>query len=292
MKIAILGAGGMAGHLIHNYLSKLGYNCTPYYHTNCQNKLLIDAEDEENISGILKKIIFDYSFVINCIGVLVKESEENPEKAIRVNALFPRILERYTAGTGTKVIHLSTDCVFLGSLGGYREDSPKDGLSIYSKTKALGEINNSKDITIRTSLIGPEIKDEGKGLFDWFMKQSDSAIGYADHFWSGVTTLELAKAIDYLMKNHISGIIHLTNNKKISKYDLLTIINEYRPDNKIIIHKHYTGKIIDRSLISTLEKFKYKVPGYEEMIINLFDYMRKHKDIYKNKYSFLKDKDE
>ncbi len=283
MKIAVLGAGGMAGHIIYQHLLESDYNCVPYYHKDKENGLKFNAEDEQQIYDLVHKN--NYAYIINCTGVLIKESEEDPEKAIRVNALFPKILERHASETDIKIIHISTDCVFSGANGSYQEDSPKDGLDTYAKTKALGEINNSKDLTIRTSIIGPELKHNGSGLFNWFMNQKDKANGYADHFWSGVTTLELAKAIEYIIHNPISGLIHLTNNSKISKYNLLQLINEYRFDNKIQIDKYYTGSIIDKSLINTRNEFKYKVPRYEKMIKELFEYIAKHKNIYQAKYT-------
>ncbi len=284
MKIAILGAAGMAGHMIYSYLSEKGYDCEPYYHKNTdgENLLIFNAENENDIL----RLVFqnDYDCIINCIGILIKESEANPERAIRVNALFPKILERFAKESNIKVIHISTDCVFSGSHGNYRENSPKDGLDVYAKTKALGEIINEKDLTIRTSIIGPELKHKGTGLFDWYIRQEGSTDGYADHFWSGVTTLELAKAIEYVLQNPICGLVHLTNNIKISKYELLTLINKHRPTNRIEIRKVYTGHVVDKSLTCDSNKFRYNVPSYEEMIIDLFKYMENHSRLYSEKY--------
>jgi len=282
MKIAVLGAGGMAGHVIYQHLMESGYNCVPYYHNKRKHGFKFDAEDAQQIYDLVYK--YDYAYIINCIGVLIKESEENPEKAILVNALFPKILERYARTTGIKIIHISTDCVFSGAKGSYEEDSAKDGLDTYAKTKALGEINNSKDLTIRTSIIGPELKNNGTGLFDWFMKQKASAKGFADHFWTGVTTLELAKAVEYFLKNSIAGLVHLTNSTKISKYELLNLINEYRPGSRIRIEKTVTGQPIDKSLICTRKDFDYRVPDYQKMIIELFEYIEKHMQLYGDKY--------
>src|SRR5699024_1115052 len=106
----------------------------------------------------------------------------------------------------TKIIHMSTDCVFSGKIGNYKEDSLRDGETFYDRSKALGELDNQKDLTFRNSIIGPDINENGIGLFNWFMKQEGSINGYSKAIWTGVTTLTLAKAMDSALKEDLVGI--------------------------------------------------------------------------------------
>ena len=126
---------------------------------------------------------------------------------------------------------------FSGKEGSYTEDSFKNGIGFYAQSKALGEVINTKDLTFRTSIIGPELKQNGIGLFHWFMNQSGDVSGYKEAFWSGVTTIELAKAIDQAIDQKLTGLYHLVNNNKISKYDLLDYINTVFRNDKILIAK-------------------------------------------------------
>jgi len=116
--------------------------------------------------------------------------------------------------TAVKIIQISTDCVFSGKDGGYKEDSFRDGDTIYARTKALGEINNNKDLTIRTSIIGPDINEDGIGLFHWFMKQSGTIYGFRNAYWTGVTTIELAKGIEKFIEYNVTGIYHFVPTEK------------------------------------------------------------------------------
>src|SRR5690606_27782525 len=108
------------------------------------------------------------------------------------------------------LIHISTDCVFSGKKGDYIETDQKDGSSVYAQSKSLGEITGDNILTIRTSIIGPELKNNGIGLFHWFMSQQGQIQGYSNVFWNGVTTLELAKVIHRLINKQMDGLIHIT----------------------------------------------------------------------------------
>jgi dTDP-4-dehydrorhamnose reductase len=215
---------------------------------------------------------FQPDFIINCIGILNEDAEQNIDKAILLNAYLPHFLERYTSNTHTKLIHISKDCVFSGKKGGYLENDFTDGKGFYAQSKSLGEVKNNKDITIRTSIIGPELKQNGIGLLDWFMKQSGEEKGYTHAIWNGVKTLELAKFIDsYLQEPVLSGIIHLTNNQPISKYDLLHEIKKvYELDQiSIIPFADYTS---DKSFLNTRIDFQYRVPDYPLMLAQLLSW--------------------
>ncbi|UYI78239.1 MAG: SDR family oxidoreductase [Fusobacterium varium] len=274
-KVLIIGSKGMAGHMIKEYLIQKEYDVYGTFREKEEknlemNEFYLDAFDKGKLEEILKKVKPD--FVINCIGILNQFAENNPDIAIYVNGYFPHYLDRLSEKYGYKLIHITTDCVFSGKKGNYTEDDFRDADSYYGRSKAIGEVNNNKTLTFRTSIIGPDINKDGIGLFNWFMKQEGKIKGYSNVFWSGVTTLELAKAIEASFNQNISGIVHLVNNKKISKYDLLKLFSKYM--NKDIEIEKYEDYFSDKSLIRTKEDFNYKVPEYEKMIEELSEWIK------------------
>jgi dTDP-4-dehydrorhamnose reductase len=282
-KILLLGATGMAGHVVYHYLHSTGkYNLT---NVTFQNKLtddsiVLDVTDGGAIENLIKEQ--SPEIIINCIGVLIKGSLNYPDNAIYLNAYFPHLLKKLSDKTDSRLIHISTDCVFSGKMGNYAETDFKDADDIYGRSKALGEIINEKDITIRTSIIGPELKKEGEGLFHWFMNQTGEINGYTEAFWSGITTLELAKAIDYIIEQKTTGLVHLTNGEKISKFNLLSLIKEeYKRDDIGI--RVLVGKQVDKTLQRS-EKLEFAVPSYTEMLKELNVWMKINKTLYKNVY--------
>ena len=274
-KVLIIGSKGMAGHMIKEYLIQKEYDVYGTFREKEEknlemNEFYLDAFDKGKLEEILKKVKPD--FVINCIGILNQFAENNPDIAIYVNGYFPHYLDRLSEKYEYKLIHITTDCVFSGKKGNYTEDDFRDADSYYGRSKAIGEVNNNKTLTFRTSIIGPDINKDGIGLFNWFMKQEGKIKGYSNVFWSGVTTLELAKAIEASFNQNISGIVHLVNNKKISKYDLLKLFSKYM--NKDIEIEKYEDYFSDKSLIRTKEDFNYKVPEYEKMIEELSEWIK------------------
>ena len=150
----------------------------------------------------------------------------------------------------------------------------------YDRSKALGEIVNSKDITFRMSIIGPDISSDGIGLINWFLQQKGCVKGYKNAFWTGQTTLQLAKTIENAAILHIHGLYNMVPEEKISKYNMLVLFNKYLRKNPIEIIPEESFKI-DKSLIrSNFEIFSYKIPSYEQQIIELGEWMRSHKELY------------
>lgn len=273
----------MAGHMIAHYL-EANQNLEVWRlsrkNIRHQRFLELDITDIKRLEKALSSERFDV--VINCVGLLNSFAEKNPDTAIWINSFFPHYLSILGNKISFKVIHLSTDCVFSGKGGGYEEDSAHDGVGFYARSKSLGEVINKKDLTFRTSIIGPELKEDGIGLFHWFMKQNTQVKGYSKVYWSGVTTLELAKAIEAALFQDLTGLHHLVNNDKISKYELLNLFNRYFRKNRIEIlpEKAYVS---DKSMIRTRNTFDYRVPTYSQMIEELKEYMNKNSTIY-NQY--------
>jgi len=272
-KLLILGSSGMAGHMILKYLTSLNkYAIFNVARTEVnEHTEIIDLEtNRSRLRHYIEDIRPD--FIINCVGVLVKPSADNPQRALWLNTELPRWLANITEFTHTKVIHLSTDCVFSGENGPYKDTDKPDGKGRYAETKEMGEIINDRDLTIRMSIIGPELKENGSGLFEWFMRQTKPLQGYKEVFWSGVTTLELAIAIDKLIPTNITGLIQLAPSYSISKYDLLkTIAKVWNKDINIIptsLVKH------NKVLIPSEVKIPYyEMPNsYESMLLQLKEF--------------------
>lgn len=280
MKFLILGCNGMAGHMITLYLKEQGYEVDGFARSESRLVKTIkgDARDTDLLERTIKE--GDYGAVVNCIGILNKFAESDHEAAVFLNSYLPQYLAKVTEEMHTQIIHISTDCVFSGSRGGYRESDFPDGEMFYDRSKALGEIVNSKDITFRMSIIGPDISSDGIGLINWFLQQKGCVKGYKNAFWTGQTTFQLAKTIENAAILHIHGLYNMVPEEKISKYNMLVLFNKYLRKNPIEIIPEESFKI-DKSLIrSNFEIFSYKIPSYEQQIIELGEWMRSHKELY------------
>ena len=281
MKVLVLGAAGMAGHVIALYFKEKGHEVTGFVTRPISfcNYIIGDARDIKS----LKKILLEgeYDAVINCIGVLNQFAESNPSSAIFLNSYLPHFVTETLKDTKTKFIQMSTDCVFAGNAGPYYEDSLQDGRTFYDRTKALGEVNNSKTLTFRNSIIGPDIKENGIGLFNWFMKQSGTINGFTGAIWTGVTTLILAKAMKRALEVNLTGLYNLVNNDSINKFELLRLFNKYFRNDELTILP--SDKLqLDKTLKCTRTDFDFIVPSYEQMIIDMKEWVDAHKELYPN----------
>jgi len=284
-KILLLGATGMAGHVAYHYLKETNkYEIVDVVFRNklTVDSIVLDVTDKQATEELIKTVKPD--IIVNCIGILIKGSRQHPDNAIYINAYFPHLLERLSSEIDAKLIHISTDCVFSGKKGNYTEYDFKDADDIYGRSKALGEVENDRDLTIRTSIIGPELKQNGEGLFHWFMYQEGKVNGFTDAIWGGVTTLELAKAIDKAIDNNLTGLVHLSNGTGINKYDLLNLFKSIWIRNNIDINP-FEGHAVDKSLQSST-KFNMNVPSYSAMLDELKNWMDKYRDMYQNFYKY------
>jgi len=279
-KVLVLGSTGLIGHQVHNYLkNSCNYNLVNISFRNKLQKdtILADARNETEFDSYIKKIRPD--FIINCIGVLISHSKNFPEDAISLNAYLPHRLEKLANSLNAKLIHMSTDCVFSGRKNSpYIESDEKDGFDNYAKTKNEGEIINNKHLTIRTSVVGPELKSNGDELFNWFMNQDRDISGYTRAIWSGVTTLELAKAVQWSIENDITGLYHLSNNQTITKDNLLNLFMKYT--RKKIKINPIAGPKVDKSFIDTRKLINYQIPSYEQMIIDMIEFISNNSSSY------------
>lgn len=285
-KILILGSGGMLGHMVYHYLK--GLNKYTIIDASFPNKLndqskLLDVTNAVDLKNFIE--LEKPDVVVNCIGILIKGSQTDPSNAIYLNSYFPHQLAKILRQTKGRLIHVSTDCVFTGSKGSYTETDFKDARDTYGLSKALGEVENDTDVTLRTSIVGPELKEKGEGLFHWFMQQTGTIKGYTKTFWGGVTTLELAKVVDQVIEQNTTGLIHITNREPISKYDLILLFKKEFNKNDIEIEP-IEGKDSDKSLTSVRNDLKYQVSSYEKMVGDMKIFMENNKSLYQNQYNF------
>ena len=279
MKYLVLGATGMAGHTISIYLNGRGHDVTTVTRRPfklCKN-IIGDIYDLKWLEDTIGKGEFDA--IINCIGILNSDAETNKHKAVYLNSYLPYYLSDITKNLKTKIIHMSTDCVFSGKDGNYHENSFKDGETFYDRSKALGEIDNNKDLTFRNSIIGPDMNKDGIGLFNWFMKQSGEISGYTKAIWTGVTTITLAKAMEKATTDNLVGLYHLVNNDTINKYEMLKLFNKCFKNGQLSI-KQSDNLILDKSLINNRTEFDFIVPSYEVMIEEMKEWIYSHKALY------------
>lgn len=280
MKLLILGASGMAGHLISAYMTSQCYDvtgfdrCKPMY---CTHAIVGDARQTDQLVQIIQNGHFDA--VINCIGILNQYAENDKALSSYLNAYFPHFLADITHNTSTQIVHMSTDCVFSGSRGGYTETDLCDGTSFYDRSKALGELDDDKNITLRNSIVGPDINPKGIGLLNWFLLSQGDIEGYTGSIWTGQTTLQLAKTMEAAIKQHASGLYNTVPDTSISKYDLLKLFNRYFFSNERNITPT-SGKSADKSLIRTRFMFDYRIPDYELMVRELAEWISSHIDMY------------
>jgi len=279
-KVLILGSSGLIGHQVYNYLqdnSDFVLSNISYTRKLNNETILLDARKEQYFFDQIRHIQPNY--IVNCIGVLISEAKEDPESAMFLNAHLLHRLVNLANNINAKLIHMSTDCVFSGNKQSpYLETDEKDGSDTYAKTKSLGEIDSKNHLTIRTSVIGPEIINGSGELFHWFMSQSGIIEGFTKAIWSGVTTIELAKAIKWFINNNTIGLYQLTNGISINKYDLLHLFKKYT--NKNIEISKVDGIVTNKSFIDTRQEIDYQLPTYDAMIRDMVSLIKNNRTLY------------
>lgn len=284
MNYLVIGCNGMAGHMISLYLKEQGHNVVGYARRKSYfvDTVVGDVRDVDIIKNTILKGNFDT--VINCVGLLNQFADSNQADAIWINGYFPHLLAQITKDTDIQIIQMSTDCVFSGKTGNYVEESVPDGISIYDRTKAIGELIDEKNVTFRNSIVGPDTNKDGIGLLNWFMQQNKSVKGFTNAIWTGQTTLQLAITMEEASKKRIHGLYNMVPDGVISKFDLLNLFNQHIRKEPIEVIP-YDDFILDKSLIRTNFKgFDYIIPDYETMVKDLADWMNSHKELYPHYY--------
>ena len=277
MRILILGAGGMLGHKLMQLLSikhevtgtvrrtALSYERFGIFDVN---RLIggVDVNDFDKVTEIVSQV--QPQFIINCVGIIKQLEEANdPLTSISINSLFPHKLGNLCRARGIRLINISTDCVFSGRKGNYKESDVSDAEDLYGRSKYLGEVSGENCLTLRTSIIGRELQSN-YGLVEWFLQKGlDRVQGYKGAIYTGLTTIELAQVIQSIMeiRPELTGLYHVSSNP-INKYDLLCLIREVFSFSTEILPVEEPK--IDRSLDSSRfrREMNYTPPEWPEMI--------------------------
>lgn len=229
----------------------------------------IEVTDFDRLNGMLTDLKPDY--ILNCVGIIKQRDEAGIAiPSITVNALLPHKLASFAAVWGGRVIHFSTDCVFSGRRGDYREDDFSDAEDLYGKTKFLGEVRSENALTLRTSMIGRELSGH-KSLLDWFLAQQGKTIqGFKRVIYSGLTTLESVEVVTLILRRfpRLSGLYQVVS-EPISKYDLLCLLRDaYGIEVEILPNE---TEISDRNMRG--DRFHamtgYKAPAWPELVRRL-----------------------
>ena len=279
MKLLVLGSRGQAGHMISLYMVERGHDVTGFDRTATTlcRPVVGDARDTELVKELVVKGGFDA--VINCIGILNQFAENDKALAAFLNGYLPHFLAEITKDLDTQIVHMSTDCVFSGKQGQYTETSPRDGTTFYDRSKALGELEDDKNITLRNSIVGPDMNPSGIGLLNWFMQQRGQVQGYRQALWTGLSTLELAKVMEKAVQQKAHGLYNMVYKQPISKFDLLCLFNKHLRRYPVEVQPS-DGNPSDKSLVRTRFDFAYEVPNYETMVAELGVWMREHSQLY------------
>lgn len=241
-----------------------------FFPTALHNQFIIQRNEEllDFCSRIIKEI--KPNLVINCIGMIKQlKPDEDLRNTFLINSLLPHSLASYCKDMKSHLIHFSTDCVFNGKSENYSEESPHNAEDVYGISKSLGEVSYKNSLTIRTSIIGHELKNK-KSLLEWFLGESQEVQGFKNAVFSGLPTNELAAIIEekIIQRELINGIFNISS-EPISKFDLLQLIKRIY-NKEIIINPEYSF-VINRSLDSS--RFRqltgFKPKSWEEMIISM-----------------------
>lgn len=281
MKLLIIGATGMLGHKLVLKLSKTHHVVgtvrgempdffKPFLSSTLEIKTGIETSDLSGIEVAIQNLRPDW--VINCVGIVKQLKEaKDPISSISINALFPHQLAQFCERYDTRMIHFSTDCVFSGNKGPYKEDDLSDVNDLYGMSKFMGEVKQSHVLTIRTSIIGREFT-KPTGLVEWFLSQRGGQVkGFKNALYTGLTTNAMASVVDMIITRHagLNGIYQVAS-EPISKFDLLRIINRVaETETKIDSEDEF---FCDRRLSN--HKFHnatgWQSESWENMIINMF----------------------
>ncbi|MBY3128749.1 dTDP-4-dehydrorhamnose reductase family protein [Rhizobium laguerreae] len=283
MKVLVLGVSGMLGNAMFRKLSQSrslevygtarSASVKGFFAHELNERIVcgIDIENQDSLARILGEI--KPQAVINCVGLVKQLADANdPLVALPINAILPHRLARLCNLGDARLIHISTDCVFSGARGNYREGDAPDAKDLYGRSKLLGEVDYPHAVTLRTSIIGHELSS-AHSLVGWFLAQNERVKGYARAIFSGLPTVELAELIRdvVLPRDDLRGVYHVAS-APISKLELLRLVA--KTYGKQITIEEDQDFVIDRSL--NAERFQevtgYTAPSWSTLVKKMFEY--------------------
>ncbi|MDH5668987.1 MAG: SDR family oxidoreductase [Nitrospira sp.] len=284
MRILILGGDGMLGHqLLRHFSGRHDVRVTLRLDSEAYRAYRlfepgtahfgVDAKQTNMLLQVITE--FRPEAVLNAVGVIKQRAESKAIiSSLEINSLLPHRLALLCQSIGARLIHFSTDCVFSGRKGNYRETDQPDAEDVYGRTKLLGEVVDPHCLTLRTSMIGPELSRKA-GLLEWFLAQRGQTVkGFSKAIFSGFTTSELARIVELILTDvpTIHGLYHVAA-QPISKYDLLALVRD-RLHCPVTIERDETFEC-DRSLDASRlrQDTGYSPPAWQTMIDDMVHHM-------------------
>lgn len=256
MRVLVLGATGMLGHKVVQRLHAGPFEVHAAARGPIPPQLgvpsgrlhsIADAGDEAAIARTVRRVRPDV--LVNCVGIVKQTRAGDRARLIEVNSVLPHRVAQLCEGSGIRLVHFSTDCVYSGLKGSYTERDLPDPVDLYGRSKLAGEPETEQALTIRTSIIGREIRGR-RSLVEWFLSQEGITTGFRRAIFSGLPTVTLADVLRTILGDHpeMSGVWHVSSDP-IDKYELLRIIqDELSHDVRLV---PFDTPVIDRSLDST-----------------------------------------
>ena len=280
MKILVLGGNGMLGHAMVRDLSPRhrvvatvrgpleAHAASGLFHA--ENTIAsVEAADWPRLAAVVREQA--PAAVVNCMGVIKQRPEAKAAiPSIEINSLLPHRLNELCHEIGARLVHLSTDCVFSGRRGRYRESDPADPLDLYGRSKLLGEVAETPGVTLRTSIIGLELQRRS-ALVEWFLAQRGAVRGFRRAIFSGFTTREMVRIVERVLVDGAvtRGVWHVAA-APISKYDLLAELARRIPrtDVELVADDDF---VCDRSLDGSAfeQATGYRPPSWDAMLDEL-----------------------
>jgi dTDP-4-dehydrorhamnose reductase len=280
MRALVLGGAGMLGHRLWRELDQrmdafvavrrpfAEYESLSWF----DERRVVERVDATNDADVDRAFAFARPDVVfNAVGIVKQRQEANDAAGtIAVNALLPHRLAARCGAAGARLIHISTDCVFSGERGKYSESDVPDANDLYGRSKLLGEVSDDACLTVRTSMVGREIRSS-RGLIEWFLsRRGQSVPGFTRARFSGLSTPELSRVLANVAEHHrdLSGVWHVAG-EPIAKHDLLTLVNEtfglgsaIEPDESLVC---------DRTLDASrfINATGYRPPSWATMVAEL-----------------------
>jgi len=264
VNIYVFGANGMLGSYVSRYLKEKNFNVIEITRKQVDASKL-DVVDFDLYKTLILNNIRENDVLINCVGLIPQRKITDQYHYLKVNALFPHILQQFCDKRGTHLLNITTDCVYDGKKGDYIEEDNTSPIDYYGYTKVLGEPRDASNI--RTSIIGEELKNK-LSLLEWVKLNKDRTVkGFTNHYWNGITCLQFAKICESVINTDFwwKGVKHIYTPDKVSKFELIKLISDIYDLNVDII-PHETYESCDRSLRS-IYNLDIKIPKLKDQII-------------------------
>lgn len=285
MKILVLGGSGMLGHQVAHHLEQrhevaITLRGSPRSYADldlpCPESRFhgVDATDRDALLGVLGE--FRPEAVVNCVGIIKQRAAASEEiLSLEVNSLLPHRLAQVCQLAGIRLVHFSTDCIYRGDAGPYGPDHPSDCLDLYGRTKFLGEVGGPGCLTLRSSIIGLELRQKAS-LVEWFLAQEGTIRGFRGALYSGITTAEMARLVERCLVDwpELDGVWTVAS-EAISKYDLLTRFQELLGKDDVVIEPD-EDFLCDRRLDGSAftERTGYRAPSWDALLAELAESVR------------------